>query len=381
MRRVLQVLLAVGLASVWGCHHETPGAEEPKLADAPPGQAWLTEEQINEAHIRVAPVELQDVDDTILASGRVTFADIKVSHVFSPVTGRVMGIKALLGQKVSKGDALAVIQSPDIGQFSADLSKAIADLAAAERDYKRERELWEKHATSQKDFETAEDTFRKAKAERDRAGQKAAMLHSGNVDMVSQSFTLTAPGPGEVLVRNLSAGVEVQGQYSGGTSQELFTIGELDEVWIIADVYELDMARVTIGSPASVKVVAYPDRVFEGKVDWVSGMLDPASRTAKVRCIFKNAERLLKPEMYATVSISVEARKALAIPKGSAVRLGEKNLVFVQRGNAPDGRVRFDSISVSIDEGEDSQWLPVETGLTRGDKIVTSGSVLLSGMM
>lgn len=377
----LSLVLAGVLAGLSGCHHEPVAPEEPKQADAPGGQVWLTEEQVKEAHINVATVDLRDVDDTILASGRVTFADVKVSHVFSPVTGRIMGIKALLGQKVNKGDPLAIIQSPDIGQFSSDLSKAIADSAAAERDYKRERELWEKHSTSRKDFEVAEDTFRKAKAERDRAAQKAAMLHSGNVDMVSQSFTLAAPGSGEVLVRNLSLGVEVQGQYSGGQSQELFTIGELDEVWIIADVYELDMARVTIGSPASVKVVAYPDKVFGGKVDWVSGMLDPTSRTAKVRCKFANAERLLKPEMYATVSISVEAHKELAIPKGLAVRLGDKTFVFVQRGKAPDGRMRFDSLPVSVDEGEDSQWLPVQTGLVKGDQIVTSGTVLLSGML
>ncbi len=257
----------------------------------------------------------------------------------------------------------------------------MADLAAAERDFKREKGLWEKHATSQKDFETAEDTFRKARAERDRAGQKAAMLHAGAIDVVTQSFTLAAPVDGEVLVRNLSAGVEVQGQYSGGTSQELFTIGELDEVWVMADVYELDMARVTVGSPATVRVVAYPDKLFEGKVDWVSGMLDPTSRTAKVRCTFKNPDRLLKPEMYATISMSVEARKELAIPKGSAIRLGEKTLVYVQRGTAPDGRLKFESLAVSIDEGEGGQWLPVSQGLAAGDKVVTSGTVLLSGMM
>jgi cobalt-zinc-cadmium efflux system membrane fusion protein len=372
---------ALAFLAIGACHHETPPTEAPALPAAPAGQIWLTEEQVKEAHITIKPVGLEDVDDTILTSGRVTFADVKVSHVFSPVTGRVMSFSARLGQQVKKGDPLAVIQSPDIGQFSADLSKAVADLAAAERDYKREKELWEKHATSQKDFETAEDTYRKSKAERDRAMQKAAMLHSGNVDAVSQSFALTAPVNGEVLVRNLSPGVEVQGQYSGGQSQELFTIGELDEVWVIADVYELDMARVAVGSPASVKVVAYPDRTFDGKVDWVSGMLDPATRTAKVRCIFQNPDRKLKPEMYATVSISVEARKELAIPKGSAIRLGEKTLVYVQRGNSPDGRLRFDSLPVSIDEGEGGHWLPVSKGLTAGDKVVTSGTVLLSGMM
>jgi cobalt-zinc-cadmium efflux system membrane fusion protein len=369
------------LLGLSGCKKAEPPPEAPKGPVPPPGQVWLTEEQIKEAHITVKPIGLEDVDDTILASGRVTFADGKVAHVFSPVTGRVMAIKALLGQTVKKGDPLAVIQSPDIGQFSSDFAKAIADLAAAERDYKREKELWGKHATSQKDFETAEDTFRKARAERDRAGQKAALLHSGAIDTVSQSFTLTAPGDGEVLVRNLSPGVEVQGQYSGGQSQELFTIGALDEVWVIADVYELDMARVTVGSPATVKVVAYPDKSFEGKVDWVSGMLDPTSRTAKVRCTFKNPERLLKPEMYATISMSVEARKELAIPKGSAIRLGDKTFVYVERGKTPDGRLKFESLPVSIDEGEGGKWLPVSQGLAAGDHVVTAGTVLLSGMM
>ena len=364
-----------------GCKPKEPPPEPPKGPQAPPGQVWLTPDQIKEAHISVKPIGLEDVDDTILASGRVSFADVKVSHVFSPVTGRVMGVKALLGQKLKKGDPLAVIQSPDIGQFSADYAKAIADLAATERDFKREKELWEKHATSQKDFENAEDAFRKARAERDRAGQKAAMLHSGAIDTVSQTFTLVAPVNGEVLVRNLSAGVEVQGQYSGGTSQELFTIGELDEVWVIADVYELDMSRVTVGSPASVKVVAYPDKTFEGKVDWVSGMLDPASRTAKVRCTFANPDRYLKPEMYATITISVEERRELAIPKGSAIRLGEKTLVYVQRGSAPDGRLVFEMLPVEIDEGEGGKWLPVSKGLAAGDKVVTAGTVLLSGMM
>jgi cobalt-zinc-cadmium efflux system membrane fusion protein len=198
---------------------------------------------------------------------------------------------------------------------------------------------------------------------------------------VSQSFTLTAPGDGEVLVRNLSPGVEVQGQYSGGSSQELFTIGQLDEVWVIADVYELDMARVKVGSPATVKVVAYPDKSFEGKVDWVSGMLDPTSRTAKVRCTFKNPEKLLKPEMYATISMSVEARRELAIPKGSAIRLGDKTFVYVERGKTSDGRLTFQSLPVDIDEGEGGKWLPISKGLVAGDHVVTAGTVLLSGMM
>ena len=381
MRYALGFMVCViAAAALSACKH--PDATVAPGPQPPPNEVWLDPKQVEEAKITVEEVALQNVDDTILTSGRVAFADIKVGHVFSPVTGRVIAIKALLGARVKKGDPLAVIQSPDVGQFSSDVGKANADLAAAERDYRREKELWEKHATSQKDFETAEDTYRKAKAEKDRAVQKAYMLQSGNVDAVSQSYTLPSPLDGEVLTRNLSMGTEVQGQYNGtGSPQELYTIGEVDEVWVLADVYELDMARVTVGSKATVRVVAYPDKTFEGRVDWVSGMLDPVARTARVRCTFANPDRLLKPEMYATIAISVEERRELAIPKGSALRLGDQNLVFVQRENTPAGKLRFQALPVKIDEGETSHWLPVAEGLQPGMKIVTGGAVLLSAML
>jgi len=382
LARSLALVATLASSSVLlGCPHAPPVA--PQEEQPPAGEVWLTPEQVTEAKIKVEPIALQDVDDTILTSGRVTFEDVKVGHVFSPVTGRVTKILALLGQRVQKGDPLAVIQSPDIGQASSDLGKAVADLAAAERDYKREKELWEKHATSQKDFEAAEDTFRKARAERDRAAQKAFLLRSGSVDAVSQSFTLPSPLEGEVLVRNLSNGAEVQGQYNPGSSpQELFTIGELDDVWVIADLYELDLARVPIGSRATVKVVAYPDRVFEGKVDWVSGMLDPLTRTARVRCTFANADRLLKPEMYATVAISVEERKALAVPHSAVMRIGTQTVIFIQKGTTPSGKLRFARLPVTVDEGEGSKWVPVPPkGIEGGMAIVTDGTVLLSGML
>jgi len=232
-------ILAIALVSlaVCGCPKAEATGPEPVGPKAPVGEVWIDAAQMKEAGIVVEPVEEQDVDDTILTAGRVTFADINVGHVFSPVTGRVTKIIAQLGQQLKKGDPLAVIQSPDVGQFSSDLGKADADLIAAERDYKREKGLWEKHATSQKDFETAEDTFRKAKAEKDRALQKAALLRSGNVNVVDQSYTVPSPIDGELLMRNLSIGVEVQGQYSGGASQELFTVGRLGEVWVLGDLF------------------------------------------------------------------------------------------------------------------------------------------------
>jgi len=359
-----------------GCHKSQAAAEAPG-ALPPSGEVWLSEAQVVDAKIEVKPVKEEDVDDTILTSGRVTLDDLRAGHVFSPVTGRVVKINAQLGQRVKKGDPLATIESPDIGNAVSDVHKAEADLIAAQHDYQRKKELFEQKAGSAADLEAAEDTYRKAKAELERARQKQALLRVGSVDAVTQTYTLPSPIDGEVLMRNINPGIEVQGQYSGGATQELFTIGELDRVWVLADLYEMDLARVHVGTPAVVSVVAYKDQSFRGQVDWVSGMLDPSTRTAKVRCTFDNPGRLLRPEMYATVQISVDQKKALAIPRNALLRLGEYKVVFIQVGKEP-GKVRFQRVPVEVDEGESSQWLEVKHGLEPGQSIVVNGAILLS---
>jgi cobalt-zinc-cadmium efflux system membrane fusion protein len=365
-----------GVAALPACH-KSQAASEPAGPTPPAGEVWLTPQQVKDAQIEAQTVALQDVDDTILTSGRVALEDLLSGHVFSPVTGRVARITAELGQRVKKGDPLAVIESPDVGNAVSDVNKADADMIAAEHDYKRKKDLFEQKAGSAADLETAEDNWRKAKAEAERAHQKAFLLRAGSVDGVTQTYTLVSPVEGEVLMRNINPGIEVQGQYGGGTASELFTIGEIDKVWVLADLYEMDIARVHVGSPAVVTVVSYPGKTFKGQVDWVSGMLDPATRTAKVRCTFDNPDKLLRPEMYATVQISVDQTRALAIPRNSLLRLGEYKVVFIQVGDDP-GRVRFQRVPVDVDEGESSQWLEVKHGLEPGQKIVVNGAILLS---
>jgi cobalt-zinc-cadmium efflux system membrane fusion protein len=279
--------------------------------------------------------------------------------------------------RVKKGDPLAVIESPDIGNAVSDVHKAEADLIAAEHDFKRKKELFEQKAGSAAEQEASEDSWRKATAEVERARQKAYLLRAGNVDAVTQTYTLPSPIEGEVLTMNINPGMEVQGQYSGGATQELFTIGEIDKIWVLGDLYEMDLARVKIGTPAAVTSVAYKDKVFDGHVDWVSGMLDPTTRTTKVRATFDNADRLLRPEMFVTVQISVEQKKALAIPRNALLRLGEYKVVFVQVGE-DGGLLKFERVPVDVDEGESSQWLEVRHGLEVGQRVVVSGAILLS---
>ena len=373
----LATLLALGIAST-GCRKSA--AQTEAKAEPPTGEVWLTDQQIAEAKLKIEALDEQDVDDVIVTSGKVAFDDAHVAHVFSPVSGRVTRIDAKLGQRVKKGEVLATIESPDVGIASSDLNKAQADEIQAEHDLERQKELLAAHATSQRDYEAAEDAQRKSKAEVDRAKQKASLFRTGGTGGgVSQAFALRAEIDGEVVARNVSPGGEVQGQYGGGTAVELFTIGELDKLWVVADVYEMDTGRVTVGSSVNLKLFSMPNKVFPAKIEWVSGVLDPQTRTAKVRCVIDNKDRMFKPEMYATLFISVDQRKAIAIPRSALIRIGEQTAVFVEKGKSPDGRHVFTKTAVTVDEAEGGKWLPLSKGPERGSRIVTEGTILLAG--
>ena len=382
-RRIFALLALSGLpllaGGLTGCHQQSASAAEPVKEQ---GVAWLTPEQIRTAQIEVAPAEEHPVDEVVATTGRVTFDDQRVAHVYSPVTGRVSSVDAALGQRVKRGAPLATIVSPEVGQWSSDLHRAQADLIAAEHDYKRKSELLSVKAVAQADFEISEDAFRQARAEKERAEQKAMLLRAGGTTGVSQGYTLSTPIDGEIIARAINPGIEVQGQYATGNAVELFTVGELDKVWVIADVYESDLGRVAVGAKASVKVLAYSGKTFEGKVDWVSGALDPATRTAHVRCVVDNPGRELKPEMYANIRIvASEARTALSIPRSAVVRLGDQAVVYAQSGNAPDGKVRFELMPVSVDEAIEGAFVPVQHGLELGATVVTKGAQALSSAM
>jgi cobalt-zinc-cadmium efflux system membrane fusion protein len=314
-------------------------------------------------------------------AGRVTFDDQRVTHVFSPVTGRVTRVFANMGDTVAKGAPLAEIDSPDVGNAMSDLVKAEADAEAARRDLERQKELFEAHAAPRRDLDVAVDTAARTGAELERTRQKMRLLHVGGASQVSQNFTLRAPLSGQVVSRGLSPGMEVQGQYSGSNVAELFTIGDIDEVWVVAEVHEMDVGRVRVGQSVSASVVSFPGAEFPGKVSWMSEVLDPVTHTAKVRVELQNLDKLkqLKPEMYATLTVTVDQRPSVALPRSAIVRLGDITVVYVSRGERPDGRLRFERRRVTLPSEVSAEGLvPVLSGVSPGDVVVERGAILLS---
>jgi membrane fusion protein, heavy metal efflux system len=340
----------------------------------------FTRDQMARGRVATASVEESEVPDALTLGGRLAFDDLRVAHVFSPVNGRIAQLLAAPGQRVRKGAPLAIITSADLGSAFADERRAHADLLAAEHEVKRQREMYALHASAQKDLEAAEDNFERAKAEYQRAAQKTRLFREGARDAAGQEYVLRSPIEGEVIGRTANPGVEVQGAYAGaGALVELFTVGSVDELWLIGDVYEADLPYVKPGAAVSLEVPAHPGRVFHGTVDWVSDTLDPVLRTAKVRCLLKNEEGLLRPEMYQVVTVAAPARHALTVPRDAVLRLGDETDVFVEQPHGPDGSVPFRRRRVLANEQLPGDRVPVLAGLKAGERVAAAGSIFLVG--
>ena len=374
MKRSTSSLLLVVALAMPACRRADPPAEAP-----PAGEVWLTAEQMDGARLVVQPVGTRPLALRLVTGGRVAFDEQKVAHVFSPVSGRITKVLGGFGQRVRAGEALAVIESPDLATAWSDLVKARADALAAAHENDRQRNLFEHGAGSERDYESARDNAAKAEAELERAELRLKLLHGSPETGATQEFLLRAPLAGEIVHRAATPGLEVQGMLaSANVVQELFTIGELDPIWIWGDVYERDLGRVRTGQPVAITSVAYPGRTISGTVDFVGAQLDPQTRTARIRCVVRNPEQLLKPEMFVTLSVEIETREALALPRSAVIKAGERQTVFVADGKTADGRSRFLQRAVELDDADDG-WVGVASGVKAGDRVVTSGAILLSG--
>jgi len=369
--RAIALVLAAAAA---GCHRA-----EPVPATPPAGEVWLTDEQIRGGRLEIEPVGTRSLGVRLVTAGKVAFDEGRVGHVFSPVSGRVVEVPGRLGQRVRAGDTLAVIESPDLASAWSDLLKARADRVAAAHEDTRQQNLFTHGAGSERDAEAARDNAAKADAELERAQLRLKLLHASPEEKPSQRFLLRAPVAGEIVNRTATPGLEVQGMLaSANVVQELFTVGELDPVWVWGDVYERDLARVHAGQKVGITSSADPPRVIEGSIDYVGQALDPQTHTARLRCVVRNPERRLKPEMFVTLSVELERRDGLAVPRAAVIKAGQRQTVFVEDGKADDGRRRFLQRTVELADADDG-WIGVTDGVKAGERVVVSGSILLSG--
>jgi len=284
--------------------------------------------------------------------------------VLSLAGGRVVDIRAKLGDDVSKGQVLLRINSPDVSQAFSDYQKAQADEVLARRQQQRSETLLAKGAIAQRDLEAAEDVEQKAKVDLATAAEHLRVL-GADVSHASPIVEVKAPISGTIVEQNITGGTGVR---SMDNSPNLFTIADLSRVWVLCDVYENNLAQVRLGDFAEVRLNAYPDQALKGRVSNISRVLDPNTRTAKVRLELDNERRLMRTGMFASATFRSQSKQLRSVvPAKAVLRLHDKDWVFRAEGGPRFRRIEVQAGRVSSDGFEE-----ILAGLGPGDQIVAN---------
>jgi len=333
-----------------------------------------------DAHPRVeiGTVTMNASEQDLTLAGKVAYGEDRYSRISSPLQGRVVEVRAHLGDKVKAGDIVLVIDSPDIAQAYSEYVKEDSDLQYAVRAYELAKDLYENKAMPLKDLKQAENELVKARAEFRRAKERLLSLRIPAEELdkpldkqkITSRFEMKSPLTGIVVERSVTPGQSV----GGDAGQVLFTVADLDMLQVVADVFERDLALVKEGQFAKVVVEAYPGVAFPATVAAIGDVVDPTTRTIKLRAWVNNPEHKLKPEMFARLHLSVgESTPLLTIPREAVLESDGKQYVYVVEG--PDHYVKREvTISpISLEQ------VRVTSGLSSGQRIVVKGAVLIKG--
>jgi membrane fusion protein, heavy metal efflux system len=301
-------------------------------------------------------------------NARLTYDDNRTARVFSPVAGRVLHISTEAGRRVKASDPLLTMDSPDYAAAVADSRKADADLLLKQETLDRARKLFEVQGIARKDVEAAEADMLQAKAESQRAAAHLRNLYSNKVN-ANGEMVLRAPIGGIVSERQVNAGSEVRPD----ATSPLFVITDPKHLWLMVDLPEQQLDKIRLGQPVSIEVDAYPNETFTGKVKVIGAVLDPVTRRIQVRCDVDNAQLKLKPEMFARATpIAGQNSNLPRVPNTALVTQGLYSYVFVE---SSPGVLQRRRVALAT---QDRDYSYVKDGLHAGERIVTSGALLLN---
>lgn len=308
--------------------------------------------------------ETRKVANELNVNGVVTPDVNRSVPVLSLSGGRVVEIRARLGDDVRKGQVLLLISSPDLGSAFSDYQKFAADEVLARRQLERSQLLYSKGAIAEKDLEVAQDSEEKAKVDVATARDRLRIL-GADPARPSPILEVKAPISGTIVEQNVTGGAGVR---SLDNSPNLFTIADMSHLWALCDVYEDMLSRVNLGDIAEIRLNAYPDLVHEGRVSNISRVLDPNTRAAKVRIELDNPHGIMRAGMFVTASFrSRQQQTRLVIPASAILRLHDKDWVF-----RPLGGNRFRKVEVATGRTFSDGKQEVLSGLQPGDKIVSN---------
>jgi membrane fusion protein, heavy metal efflux system len=344
------------------------GPEEPDLMVRQGNKIIVPEGSALRGRLSIEAAPAQAVSAKMVLPAVVESDPARTAAVLTPLGGRLISLKVALGDRVARGQVLAVIDSPDLGQAYDDDAKAADTARLTEKNLARQEAQNKLGVASDRDLDQARSDHAQAAAEYSRTQARLQSLGAapGNRSP-SNLLSVTAPVGGSITALSVTPGNMIN-----DPTQPMMTIADLSTVWVTAMVPEKDVAAVSKDQDAEVSLVAYPERVLRGKVLFVSAVIEPDTRRNKIRIAFANPDYSLKPNMFATVTLTGTARSQVVLPASALLMNNDRTSVFV--ATAPwtfERRI----VDPQLEEGSS---VAIRSGVAAGEQVVVKGGILLN---
>jgi len=373
---VAAVALIIAGLSYYGSTTQKEHADEHEHEEAHEETAvvHLSEEAQKTSGIEVLATVLEPFSAPIEATAAIELNGDRMAKISPRTSGRLVKLVAAQGDAVLAGQAMAYFDSPELGQAWADYAKSRGRVEMARKNLQREETLFAKKISPEKDVIKATQDLSDAEADLAFALEKFHLLgididqfekrHKGDQHPL---IAVASPINGSVIERMATQGEVVS------PDRTLFTVADLSALWVVIDIYERDLGRLRAGTAVKVRTTAYPDRNFKGVISYIGDVLDEKTRTVKARVVVENANRLLKPGMFATVLIEAAGgtEQLITVPEEAVFLDGSKNYVFIQ--TAPE---KFEMREIAVGRTLGKR-LEVISGLTKGEPVAIKGAFIL----
>jgi membrane fusion protein, heavy metal efflux system len=360
------LLVVVLYTHGFGLFAPRPGPPEAPALLHQGNRIFIPEGSALRQRLSIMPAKVEPVSGWIAVPGVVESDPARTAPVLTPLAGRLLELRVTLGDRVSRGQVVAVLDSPDLAQAIDDDVKAHDALRLSERNLERQEGQAKIGAASDRDVDQARSDHSQALAEYTRTQARLKVIGTAG-EPRSHTLTIRAPVAGSVTTLAV-----VPGNMINDPTQPLMTIADLSTVWVTALVPEKDAGSVVRSQDAEVSLLAFPQRALRGRVLFASDVLEADSRRQKVRIAFANPDYSLKPNMFATVRLLASARTRIVVPTSALLMNNDRTSVFV--AVAP---WTFERRTVQLDL-EEGQTVSITSGLGAGDQVVVRGGILLN---